>query len=120
MKKRILTAAAALFLCACTSSAGGVSGTFSGEAEGMGGSEKPVKVTITLENSKITKVIAEGEGETDGIGTKALEEMPGKIVSANSLNVDVVSGATITSNAILDAAEQALSEAGLKPSDLAK
>lgn len=121
----ITAAALSLSLIGCSggeapASGGGVSGTFSGEATGQGGPANPVKVTITLEDSVITDVTAEGPGETDGIGTKALDSMPGAIVASNSLDVDMVSGATVTSNAIIEAATGALAEAGLKPEDLAK
>ena len=98
----------------------GVSGTFSGEAVGQGGASNPVKVTITLENGEITDVVAEGPGETDGIGSKAIDQLPGDIVAGNTLDVDGVSGATVTSNAIKEAAAKALEEAGLKPEDLVK
>ncbi len=105
---------------AAESADGGVSGTFTAEAVGQGGESNPVKVTITLENGEITNVEAEGPGETAGIGTKAIEQLPGEIVAGNTLDVDAVSGATVTSNAILEAAEKALADAGLKPEDLAK
>ncbi len=92
-----------------------VSGQFSGEAQGNGGT---VKVTLTLKDSVITDVKAEGKKETPGIGSKAIEKLPGEIVEKNSLDVDGVSGATITSNAIKKAAEAALSSAGITASDL--
>lgn len=98
----------------------GVSGTFTGEAVGQGGADKPVTVTVTLENGEITDVKAEGPGETDGIGSKAIEQLPGEIVAGNTLDVDAVSGATVTSNAIIEAATAALAEAGLTPEDLEK
>ena len=91
------------------------SGTYTGTAKGMGGD---VTVTLTLENGEITDVKAEGKNETKGIGTKALEKLPGEIKSSNNVEVDGVSGATVTSNAIKKAATNALSAAGLKPSDL--
>lgn len=100
-----------------SSSSEGVSGTFSGEAAGIAGEANPVKTTITLENSVITAVEVVGEGETEGIGTKAIETLPGEMVANNSINVDVVSGATVTSNAIIDGAKQALEAAGLNPDD---
>ncbi len=52
------------------STAGGVSGEFTGTAKGMGGD---VTVTLTLEDGKITGCTAEGKDETPGIGTMALE-----------------------------------------------
>ncbi len=97
---------------------GGVSGTFSGTAVGQGGESDPVKVTLTLENNKITAVEIDGPGETPGIGSKAIEDFPDKMIGRNSVDIDAISGATITSKAIVDAATAALAEAGLKPEDL--
>lgn len=96
-----------------------VSGTFEGTAIGQGGEESPVVVKLTLEKGVITDVTAEGPGETEGIGTIALEKLPADIAASNSLSVDTVTGATVTSNAIIEAATMALSKAGLTPGDLA-
>ena len=96
------------------STAGGVSGDFTGTAKGMGGD---VTVTLTLEDGKITGCTAEGKDETPGIGTLALEQLPGEIAESGSIAVDGVSTATITSNAIKEAAAAAITAAGLKPED---
>ena len=80
--------------------------------------ENPVKVTLTIKDKTITKVEVDASHETNGIGSKAAETMPGAIVAANSLEVDGVSGATQTSKAIIEAATAALKQAGLEPSDL--
>ena len=96
------------------STAGGVSGDFTGTAKGMGGD---VTVTLTLEDGKITGCTAEGADETQGIGTLALEQLPGQIAETGSIAVDGVSGATITSDAIKEAAAAALTAAGLNADD---
>ena len=96
------------------STAGGVSGDFIGTAKGMGGD---VTVTLTLEDGKITDCIAEGKDETPGIGTLALEQLPAQIAETGSIAVDGVSTATITSNAIKEAAAAALTAAGLNADD---
>ena len=96
------------------STAGGVSGDFTGTAKGMGGD---VTVTLTLEDGKITGCTAEGKDETPGIGTLALEQLPAQIAETGSIAVDGVSGATITSTAIKEAAAAALTAAGLNPDD---
>ena len=87
------------------STAGGVSGDFTGTAKGMGGDGT---VTLTLEDGKITGCTAEGKDETPGIGTLALEQLPAQIAETGSIAVDGVSTATITSNAIKEAAAAAL------------
>ena len=111
-------AASAETTAAQESSAEGVSGTFEGTGVGQGGESNPVKVTLTLENSKIVDVAIVGDGETPGIGSKAIEEFPDRMIKGNTVQVDAISGATITSKAIVAAATAALAEAGLKPEDL--
>ena len=96
------------------STAGGVSGDFTGTAKGMGGD---VTVTLTLEDGKITGCTAEGKDETPGIGTLALEQLPAQIAETGSIAVDGVSTATITSDAIKEAAAAALTAAGLNADD---
>lgn len=112
--KLMLSAMMAFSLVACSSSTKTVSGDYTGTAKGMGGD---VTVTVTLKDSVITDVKAEGKDETEGIGTKALEKLPGEMVDGNTVNVDAESGATVTSNAIMEAAKAALESAGLNPDD---
>lgn len=76
--------------------------------KGYGGD---VSVTVTLKDGKISDVKAEGPSETAGIGGKAIEELPGLIVKSNSADIDGISGATLTSNAIKSAVKAALKEA---------
>ena len=71
-------------------------------------------VTVTVEGGVITAVEVGDNSETDGIGTKAIAEIPGAIIAANGTEgVDTVSGATITSKAIKDAVDAALEGAAL-------
>ena len=121
-KKNVLASlllAGAMFLTACggsassTSAAGGVSGSFTGTAKGMG----EVSVTLTLTDNVITDCTAKGDEETSGIGSVVIEQFPGEVVEGNTINLDSISGATITSNAFVEAAKAALTEAGLNPDD---
>ena len=80
----------------------------SASERGYGG---PVTVTVTVEDGEITGVEAEGGSETDGFGSLALEKLPAAMTAAGSVKVDAVAGATITSEAILAAAERALAAA---------
>ena len=114
--KLLLSAMMAMSLVACSSAGKGVSGEYTGTAKGLGGD---VNVTLTLKDSVITDVKAEGKQETEGIGSKALEQLPGEMVEGNTINVDGVSGATVTSDAIKEAAKEALKSAGLNPDDYA-
>ena len=99
---------------ASTSSDAGVSGDFTGTAKGFGGD---VSVTLTLTDGAITGCTAEGKDETQGVGSEAIAQMPGKIAESGSIAVDGVSGATATSTAIKEAAAAALTAAGLNPED---
>lgn len=99
---------------ASTSSDAGVSGDFTGTAKGFGGD---VSVTLTLTDGAITGCTAEGKDETEGVGSQAIAKMPGEIAENGSIAVDGVSGATITSTAIKEAAAAALTAAGLNPDD---
>ena len=99
---------------ASTSSDAGVSGDFTATAKGFGGD---VSVTLTLTDSAITGCTAEGKDETEGVGSQAIAKMPGEIAESGSIAVDGVSGATITSTAIKEAAAAALTAAGLNPDD---
>ena len=99
---------------ASTSSDAGVSGDFTATAKGFGGD---VSVTLTLTDGVITGCTAEGKDETEGVGSQAIAKMPGEIAESGSIAVDGVSGATITSTAIKEAAAAALTAAGLNPDD---
>lgn len=119
MKRIMKGAVAALMavsLAACGGSGTGVSGEFTGTAQGMG----EVTVTLTLKDSVITDVKASGPDETEGIGSVALEQMPAKMAAGSTINVDSISTATITSEAIKEAAAKALKSAGLNPDDYRK
>ena len=99
---------------ASTSSDAGVSGDFTGTAKGFGGD---VSVTLTLTDGAITGCTAEGKDETQGVGSEAIAKMPGEIAESGSIAVDGVSGATVTSTAIKEAAAAALTAADLNPDD---
>ena len=84
-------------------------GTYTAEGKGIGGK---VPVTVTIKDGKITEVIVGDNSETQGIGSKAIEQLPAKIVEAGDTEgVDAVSGATVTSKAIFTAVDEALEQA---------
>ncbi len=82
-----------------------------GTGKGMNGD---VKVKVTMDGGKISKVEVIEQSETTGIGDKAISALPEKFVGMASSDevdgVDVVTGSTITSNAIKDAIKDALSQ----------
>ena len=81
-----------------------------GTGDGMGG---PVKVKVTVDDGKISAVEVIEHNETVGIGDQAIAKLPDAIVEAQSVEVDSVSGASVTSKAIKDAVADALAQAGL-------
>jgi fumarate reductase flavoprotein subunit len=98
-------ALAAFLISGCKTQGGTGSGTASASAQGFGG---VITVTVTIEQGKITLVEAEGPNETPGIGSRALELLPSAMVQNNSPDVEVVSGASISSQAIIAAANEAI------------
>ena len=88
---------------------------YTGKATGMG----EVTAELIIADGHIVGVNLTGDNETPGIGSKAIEELPGKIVEAQSADVDGVAGATITSNAVKEAVKAAMAEAGLEDAESA-
>jgi uncharacterized protein with FMN-binding domain len=82
-----------------------VEGALTATAKGFGGD---VTVTVVVDGDDIVSVEAVGDSETNGIGSNAIEQLPAKIAEADSTEVDGVSGATVTSNAIKEAVNAAL------------
>ena len=84
-------------------SAGG--GALTGTADGFMG---PITVEVTMDGDTITGVTVVSNSETPEIAAGALEQIPEAIVAANSPDVDVVAGATYTSNGIINAVKAAI------------
>ncbi len=84
-------------------------GTYSASANGFGG---PVEVTLTVgENGGITDADIVGEGETPDVGGAAIPQLAAQLLSAQSAEIDGVSGASLTTGAVKQAAADALSAA---------
>jgi len=84
-------------------------GTYSASAKGMNGD---VTVEVIFTESAIKQVQVTSHQETDGIWETPVNSIPKAIVEGQTLNVEVVSGATMTSNAILKAVEDCVRQAG--------
>lgn len=119
--KKFLTLVLSLLLCVSCSS-GSTStqesafkaGTYSASGEGNNG---PVTVSVTFSDTEILEVSITDEDETPSIAQSAFDTIPGEIVESQSIGVDVVSGATHTSQAILDAVADCIEQAGANPDD---
>ncbi|MDF2951181.1 MAG: fumarate reductase/succinate dehydrogenase flavoprotein domain protein [Anaerocolumna sp.] len=125
MKKKVLAIVLGTMmlvsLTACgsksTSTEGGsfTAGTYTAASKGMGGD---VNVTVEFTDSEIKSVTIGEHKETPGISDPAIESIPKAIVEKQSLAVDSVSGATITSDAIKAAVADCVEQAGGNPDDL--
>ena len=76
-----------------------------------------VVVEVTADKSNLYSVKVLEQNETPGIGSLAVEQLPAAMVEANSVAVDSISSATVTSEAIKAAVCAALTEAGFNPAD---
>ncbi len=83
-------------------------GTYTGDAQGYGGM---VTVEITVDESSITDVKVTGDKETPTVGGAHLEELAEQVKTAQSAEIDGVTGATFTSNAVKEAAQAAIDAA---------
>lgn len=84
-------------------------GSYTAEAQGI---FVPVKVTVRVSENEIETVLVDATGETPELGGIAAEKMAMAIMNAQTPNVDSVSGATVTSAAIIAATTDALKQAG--------
>ncbi len=90
-------------------------GTYEGTAKGYGGD---LKVTVTLGDNQIEKIEVAENKETAGVGSVAIEQLPVGIIANQSLAVDTIAGATVTSKGLIEAVTAALVSAGVDTSTL--
>ena len=110
MKKALsLVLALACMLMLAVSGVAQTAGTYTAEANGNNG---PVKVEVVVSDNAIESVTVVAHSETPGICDLPIERIPAKIVEHQTLAVDTVSGATNTSNAILKAVTDCMTQAG--------
>lgn len=117
--RHILKASLVLFLVAtllgvltgCSSAV--TAGSYAAKAAGFHG-ELPVTTEVD-KDGKIINITVGEHTETDDIGTIAIEKIPQSIIEAQSLAVDIVSGATVTSRGLINAVANSLKAAGLDP-----
>ena len=91
--------------------AGGVytPGTYTATAQGM---ESSVTVTMTFDETTITDVVIDVSGETEGLGAAAGDALKEQILTTQGLEIDGVSGSSVTSNAVKEAAADCIRQAG--------
>ena len=85
-------------------------GQYTATATGFGNGE--VSVTITVEGGAITDALVDTTSQSEGYGADASEGLASQIVEKQSYDLDVVSGATVTRDAVSDATKDAMAQAG--------
>ena len=86
----------------------------SGSFEGIGtGKHGEIKVTVSIKDAKITKIDITKQSENKVLADKVYKELSNNIISKNSADIDVVSGATATSEGYLEAVKDALKKSGI-------
>ena len=83
-------------------------GVYEGSGTGIGGK---IVVSVTIEGGKIANVDIVSQNETEGLGGMALPEYARQTVEKQSLDIDVISGVTVTLDAYKEAVNDALSKA---------
>ena len=111
MKKLVSLMLTVMMLCTLLVPAlADVSATGTGTGKNGEGS---IEVSVTFaDDGAIKAVEITKNGDDAGISDPAVNTLPGKIVEANSIAVDTVAAATLTSNGILGAVEAAITAAG--------
>lgn len=102
MKKAFLLTLIALLLVGC----GNKTTTYNGKAEGYGG-EITVQIAVD-KDGKVTEISVEAPNETPDIGGDAAAKIAETIKEKQTLKVDTISGATVTSKAVIEATREAL------------
>lgn len=111
MNKKLLSVLLALSMMtgAVALADGYTAGTYTGRADGRNGE---ITVDVTFSEDAITGIVVKDHQETAGIADAAINDLPGEIVASQSLAVDVKSGATFTSEGIVNAVADAVAQAG--------
>lgn len=115
MQKTLIAFAVAAAFASAASAASFKAGTYTATAPGIHGD---VTVEVTFTADKIADIKVTKQSETVGIGSKAVELLPGRMVAAQSPAVDGVTGATITTEAIRKAVSDCVKQAGVDPASL--
>lgn len=84
-------------------------GTYTGSAEGK---EGQIQVEVTFSDTEMTEIKVVSQSETEGLGDEAIESIRAKVLEGQTLDVDAISGATLSSDGILAAIEDAVKQAG--------
>lgn len=105
MKANKFFAALLVFAMLLTTAALAETSDYTATAQGFGGL---VEVTLSMTDETITNAVIVADSETPAVGGAALSTLQEQILAANSAEIDGVAGATVTSNAVKEAAAKAM------------
>ena len=108
----IWTGCLLLILSGCAKSGIYKAGTYMAGASGYGGA---ITVEVEFDSKSLLKVSVVEEHETKDFGTMAISTLPGRIVEAQTYDVDAVSSATVTSEAIKAVVKNCMEQAETRP-----
>ncbi|MEG1515844.1 MAG: FAD-dependent oxidoreductase [Clostridia bacterium] len=111
----VLTMAVLMGCMSVAMAAAYTAGSYTASAQGNNGD---VAVTVVFDENAMTAIELGAHAETAGIADAAIQGIPAAILAQQSLAVDVISGATNTSNAILNAVADCVKQAGGDPDAL--
>lgn len=117
IRKVLYTMVAALFLYGCIQDKPltFVAGSYETTYDGHNG---PIRIRTSFSDSCITDIEVLSQEETPHIGDVAFEQLIPQIISANGVGIDAISGATVTSHALMNAVAQAAQDAKVSDIDL--
>lgn len=109
MKKLVALCFALLMVLGTVSAMAMTAGAYEATAQGFHGD---VKLMVTVDEEKITAIEVVEQSETEGIGAAALPKLVEAVLESQTIGVDSVAGATVTSDAFKAAMKDALEQAG--------
>ncbi len=113
----LLSAVMAVSMVACsnsTSEIGIKDGTYAGEGSGKGGK---IAVELTMKDGQIADIVIGENNETHGYAD-AMTQLRQTMIDTNQIEIDIVSGATLSSKGFIEAVKDAYSKTGAKLTDL--
>ncbi|MBA1394092.1 FAD-dependent oxidoreductase, partial [Lactobacillus sp. XV13L] len=85
-------------------------GKYNVKAQGHGSEAMPM--TVEISDNKILSIQVDSSTETKGVADEVFNRLPQEIIAGQTLNVDAVSGATISSHGVVDGVAEAIALAG--------
>lgn len=116
MFRIFLVISTCICLAACNRGQGGYEpGTYTGEGKGYGGESAKIKLMVNInEDGQMDSIEVDALYETPAIGGQAINKLKEEAIKKNNAELDIVSGATLTSQGFTQALKEALDQAEIK------